>query len=79
MLCISSCGCSSYIISVNSKFSAGGGGGGGSVDNSLPALKSHDSLRHLHILAAGVDLPIGGIGRADTVGLAFLSPTYIPT
>lgn len=62
----STSGSSRYVINVNSKFSAAGG-----LDNSLTALKSHDSLRHLHILAAGVDLPIGGIGRADTVGLYY--------
>ena len=31
-------------------------------------LKAHDDIRHLQILAAGVDLPLGGTGRPDAVG-----------
>lgn len=75
MICIltndESTSASSYVITVNSKFAGSG------LDNSLSALKSHDSFRHLHILAAGVDLPIGGIGRADTVGSALLYSTLV--
>ena len=37
----------------------------------LPILKAHDSLRQLQILT-GVDLPLGGSGRPDGVGSAFL-------
>ncbi|GAV66159.1 Asp domain-containing protein [Cephalotus follicularis] len=39
-------------------------------ERSLSALKEHDSRRQLRILA-GVDLPIGGIGRPDAVGLYY--------
>ncbi|CAL5392117.1 unnamed protein product [Camellia sinensis] len=59
---------------------SGGGGGGGGVfsvsykfagmERSLSALKAHDNLRHLTMLA-GVDLPLGGTGRPDTVGLYY--------
>ncbi|KAK2996318.1 hypothetical protein RJ639_026435 [Escallonia herrerae] len=54
-----------------------GGGGGGVItvnykfagkERSLSALKAHDTLRHLRILAAGVDLPLGGTGRPNSVG-----------
>ncbi|KAK3017178.1 hypothetical protein RJ639_007121, partial [Escallonia herrerae] len=57
-----------------------GGGGGGVItvnykfagkERSLSALKAHDTLRHLRILAAGVDLPLGGTGRPDSVGLYY--------
>lgn len=58
---------------------ASGGGGGGvfsvsykfaGMERSLSALKAHDNLRHLTMLA-GVDLPLGGTGRPDTVGLYY--------
>ncbi|KAK9290945.1 hypothetical protein L1049_009125 [Liquidambar formosana] len=39
-------------------------------DRSLIALKAHDSRRQLRILA-GVDLPLGGSGRPDAVGLYY--------
>lgn len=38
------------------------------MEKSLSALRAHDSIRHLQIIA-GVDLPIGGTGRPDAVGL----------
>ncbi|XAR48775.1 Nepenthesin [Bertholletia excelsa] len=60
--------------------SSGGGGGGGGIfpvnykfagmEPSLSALKAHDNLRHLRMLAS-VDLPLGGSGRPDTVGLYY--------
>ncbi|KAK4742944.1 hypothetical protein SAY87_000945 [Trapa incisa] len=39
-------------------------------ERSLNVLKAHDTQRQLQILA-GVDLPLGGIGRPDTVGLYY--------
>nr|GEU80496.1 aspartic proteinase-like protein 2 isoform X1 [Tanacetum cinerariifolium] len=51
---------SGAVFGVNSKFSG--------KDRSLSLLKAHDNLRHLQILAAGVDLPLGGTGRPDAVG-----------
>lgn len=36
-------------------------------DKSLSALKAHDTQRQLRFLA-GVDLPLGGIGRPNAVG-----------
>lgn len=39
-------------------------------ERSLTQLKAHDSLRQLRILT-GVDLPLGGSGRPDGVGLSF--------
>lgn len=48
------------VINVNYKFAG--------MERSLSALKAHDTLRHLQILAAGVDLPLGGTGRPDSVG-----------
>ncbi|OWM70975.1 hypothetical protein CDL15_Pgr013156 [Punica granatum] len=39
-------------------------------ERSLSALKAHDTQRQLRILA-GVDLPLGGIGRPDAVGLYY--------
>lgn len=50
------------VIKVNYKFSGS--------ERNLRALKAHDEMRHLRILA-GIDLPIGGIGRPDSVGSAF--------
>ncbi|CAI9117261.1 OLC1v1018615C2 [Oldenlandia corymbosa var. corymbosa] len=50
------------VFEVSSKF--------GGRNRSLDALKAHDSIRHLQILA-GVDLPIGGTGRPDAVGLYY--------
>lgn len=40
------------------------------MERSLSAMRAHDSVRHLQIIA-GVDLPIGGTGRPDTVGLYY--------
>lgn len=48
---------------MNSKFSG--------KEKSLSLLKAHDDIRHLQILAAGVDLPLGGTGRPDAVGLYY--------
>ncbi|XP_010069366.2 aspartic proteinase 39 [Eucalyptus grandis] len=39
-------------------------------ETSLSALKAHDTQRQLRILA-GVDLPLGGTGRPDAVGLYY--------
>ncbi|TMW91081.1 hypothetical protein EJD97_014814 [Solanum chilense] len=50
------------VIKVHSKFAG--------LERNLRALKAHDEMRHLHILA-GIDLPIGGTGRPDSVGLYF--------
>lgn len=50
------------VFNVNYKFAG--------MERSLSALKAHDSLRHLQMLA-GVDLPIGGTGRPDAVGLYY--------
>lgn len=50
------------VIKVNYKFAG--------LERNLRALKAHDEMRHLHILA-GIDLPIGGTGRPDSVGLYF--------
>ncbi|KAF7132251.1 hypothetical protein RHSIM_Rhsim09G0037000 [Rhododendron simsii] len=44
------------VFTVSSKFAG--------MDRSLSAMKAHDSLRHLQMLA-GVDLPLGGTGRPD--------------
>ncbi|KAL2470165.1 Eukaryotic aspartyl protease family protein [Abeliophyllum distichum] len=58
---------------------ANGGGGAGVIkvsykfagsERTLGALRAHDDLRHLNILA-GVDLPLGGTGRPDAVGLYY--------
>lgn len=51
------------VFSVNSKFSK--------KDRSLSVLKAHDSLRHLQMLASGVDLPLGGTSRPDAVGYVY--------
>lgn len=40
-------------------------------ERTLSALRAHDDVRHLNILA-GVDLPLGGTGRPDAVGWVFL-------
>ena len=57
------------VINVNYKFAG--------MERSLSALKAHDTLRHLRILAAGVDLPLGGTGRPDSVGfVVHLYPIY---
>ncbi|XP_019166187.1 PREDICTED: aspartic proteinase-like protein 2 [Ipomoea nil] len=50
------------VIRVNYKFSGS--------ERTLAALSAHDDMRHLRILA-GVDLPIGGTGRPDSVGLYY--------
>ncbi|CAN4120954.1 unnamed protein product [Withania somnifera] len=50
------------VIKVNYKFSGS--------ERTLSALKAHDEKRHLRLLA-GVDLPIGGTGRPDSVGLYY--------
>ncbi|CAN4106003.1 unnamed protein product [Withania somnifera] len=50
------------VIKVNYKFVGS--------ERNLQALKAHDEMRHLRILA-GIDLPIGGTGRPDSVGLYF--------
>ncbi|CAA3025376.1 aspartic ase 2 isoform X1 [Olea europaea subsp. europaea] len=39
-------------------------------ERTLSALRAHDDVRHLNILA-GVDLPLGGTGRPDAVGLYY--------
>ncbi|XP_071701304.1 aspartic proteinase 36-like [Rutidosis leptorrhynchoides] len=51
------------VFEVNSKFSG--------KERSLSLFKAHDDLRHLQILASGVDLPLGGTGRPDAVGLYY--------
>jgi hypothetical protein len=51
------------VINVDYKFKG--------MERSLSALKAHDTLRHLRIMAAGVDLPLGGTGRPDAVGLYY--------
>lgn len=51
------------IFTVSSKFAG--------MQHSLSLLKAHDNLRHSQILAAGVDVPIGGTGRPDAVGLYY--------
>ncbi|KAM3345127.1 aspartic proteinase 36 isoform X1 [Capsicum galapagoense] len=50
------------VIKVNYKFYG--------LERNLSALKAHDEMRHLQILA-GIDLPIGGDGRLDSVGLYY--------
>ncbi|XP_047981764.1 aspartic proteinase 36-like isoform X2 [Salvia hispanica] len=50
------------VIKVNYKFAGS--------DASLSALRAHDDIRHLSILA-GVDLPLGGTGRPDAAGLYY--------
>ncbi|GAA0182988.1 aspartic protease [Lithospermum erythrorhizon] len=50
------------VISVKYKF--------GGMERSLSSLSAHDTIRHLQI-QAGVDLPIGGSGRPDAVGLYY--------
>lgn len=40
------------------------------MQRSLSALRDHDNMRHLQTLG-GVDLPIGGTGRPDAVGLYY--------
>ncbi|XP_047332359.1 aspartic proteinase 36-like [Impatiens glandulifera] len=40
------------------------------TDHSLSALKAHDDLRNLRMLS-GVDIPLGGTGRPDAVGLYY--------
>lgn len=68
LISISTNSTASFVISVNSKFAG--------LGSSLSDLKSHDDLRHLHILAAGVDLPLGGIGRPDAVGWVVYSLSF---
>ncbi|XP_059653294.1 aspartic proteinase 36 isoform X2 [Cornus florida] len=60
--CTSYVSASGGVINVNYKFAG--------VERSLSALTAHDSLRHLRMLA-GVDLPLGGTGRPDAVGLYY--------
>ncbi|EYU32742.1 hypothetical protein ABFS82_14G041400 [Erythranthe guttata] len=50
------------VIKVNYKFAG--------ADPTLSALRAHDDVRHLSI-SAGVDLPLGGTGRPDAVGLYY--------
>ncbi|VFQ72428.1 unnamed protein product [Cuscuta campestris] len=50
------------VIRVNYKFSGS--------ERTLTALSAHDDMRHLRFLS-GVDLPIGGTGRPDSVGLYY--------
>ncbi|PSS23998.1 Aspartic proteinase-like protein [Actinidia chinensis var. chinensis] len=50
------------VFSVSYKFAG--------MDPSLSALRAHDNLRHIQMLA-GVDLPLGGTGRPDAVGLYY--------
>ncbi|XP_051118251.1 aspartic proteinase 36 isoform X2 [Andrographis paniculata] len=50
------------VIRVNYKFDGSG--------PTLSALRAHDAVRHLSIFA-GVDLPLGGTGRPDAVGLYY--------
>ncbi|CAH9101254.1 unnamed protein product [Cuscuta europaea] len=50
------------VIKVNYKFSGS--------ERTLIALSAHDNMRHLRFLS-GVDLPIGGTGRPDSVGLYY--------
>lgn len=52
------------VIRVNYKFKGS--------ERTLTALSAHDDMRHLRILA-GVDLPIGGTGRPDSVGYLLIS------
>ncbi|XP_042008635.1 aspartic proteinase 36-like [Salvia splendens] len=56
------CGSGAGVIKVNYKFAGS--------DASLSALRAHDDIRHLSILA-GVDLPLGGTGRPDASGLYY--------
>lgn len=56
------------VIKVNSKFAG--------LETNMRALKAHDEMRHLHILT-GIDLPIGGTGRPDSVGFVFPFTPYI--
>ncbi|KAA8531368.1 hypothetical protein F0562_006077 [Nyssa sinensis] len=50
------------VFSVNYKFAG--------MERSLSVLKAHDNLRNLRMLA-GVDIPLGGTGRPDAVGLYY--------
>ncbi|GER33243.1 eukaryotic aspartyl protease family protein [Striga asiatica] len=50
------------VIKVNYKFSGS--------DPTLSALRAHDDVRHLAIFT-GVDLPLGGTGRPEAVGLYY--------
>ncbi|XP_047319124.1 aspartic proteinase 36-like [Impatiens glandulifera] len=50
------------VLSVKYKFSG--------TDRSLSALKAHDDLRNIR-MASGVDIPLGGSGRPDAVGLYY--------
>ncbi|KAK4483379.1 hypothetical protein RD792_010565 [Penstemon davidsonii] len=50
------------VFEVNYKFAGS--------NRSLSALKAHDDVRHLAILS-GVDLPLGGTGRPEAVGLYY--------
>lgn len=51
---------SGAVFGVNSKFSG--------KERSLTLFKAHDELRHLQILASGVDIPLGGTGRPNAIG-----------
>lgn len=51
--------CGGGVFKVDYKFAG--------MERSLSAMRAHDSVRHLQIIA-GVDLPIGGTGRPDAVG-----------
>ncbi|EPS70117.1 hypothetical protein M569_04638, partial [Genlisea aurea] len=50
------------VIKVNYKFAGS--------DPTLSALREHDDVRHLSILS-GVDIPLGGTGRPEAVGLYY--------
>ncbi|KAL3634279.1 hypothetical protein CASFOL_021333 [Castilleja foliolosa] len=50
------------VIKVNYRFAG--------AEPTLSALRAHDDFRHLGVFA-GVDLPLGGIGRPDAVGLYY--------
>ncbi|KAK1435298.1 hypothetical protein QVD17_01059 [Tagetes erecta] len=54
---------SGAVFGVNSKFSG--------KERSLTLFKAHDDIRHLQILASGVDIPLGGTGRPNAVGLYY--------
>ncbi|KAJ9558887.1 hypothetical protein OSB04_013501 [Centaurea solstitialis] len=49
------------VFGVNSKFYG--------KERSIGVLRAHDSLRHLQILSAGIDVSIGGTGRLDAFGV----------
>lgn len=62
LLLISTVGANHGVFSVKCKFAG--------QERSLSVLKDHDYHRRISLLA-GVDLPLGGSGRPDTVGLYY--------